>query len=161
MPGCTSMCVSCARRRPKCLSSTLIKRCQLYLVDLSFKWVFRPFFHFRQTVIWNVSNPRLDVYDTLALRLWSLYLLQRGIWMRPTSSNLSGAVTDIRAVLIHTRLRVMITNIIKRFVIMIMNQFKILYIVHSFNAFKNVHFTFNHVHILLKAILIVFLLLVI
>ena len=81
--------------------------------------------------------------------------------MRATSGNLGGTVTNIRAVLIHTRLRVMISNIIKRFIIMIMNQFKILNIVHSFDAFKNVHFTFDHVRILLKPILIVFLLLII
>lgn len=54
----------------------------------------------------------------------------------------------------------MISDIVKRLVVMIMNKFKILKIINGFNAFKHVHLSFNQTHVLLrKSILVVFLML--
>lgn len=161
MPGCSSMCIRSSWAWPKSLPRSLVERRQLYLIILSFKRFFISLFHLRQAIVWHISHSRFHVHHRSALCLWSLHLLQRSIWMRSTPCYFGSAITHRSAILINHRLRViMISDVIKRFVVMIVHKLKILKIINGFNAFKHVHLSFNQAHVLLsKTILIFFLML--
>ena len=161
MSSCSSMCIRCSWAWSKSLSCSLIKWRQLHLIILSFKWFFSSLLHLRQAVVGHISYSGFHVHHRFALCVWSLHLLQRSIWMRPTPCHFGSAISHRSAILVDNRLRViMISNIVKWFVIMIVYQFKILKIIDGLNTFKHVHLSFNQTDILLsKSILIVLLML--
>lgn len=161
MSGCSSMCIRSSWAWPKSLPCSLVERRQLYLIVLSFKWFFSSLFHLRQAIVWHVSYSGFHVHHRFALCFWSLHLLQRSIWMCSTPCYFGSAITHCSAILVHHRLRIiMISDIVKRLVVMIVYKFKILKIINSLNAFKHVHLSFNQTHVLLcKSILVVFLML--